>query len=130
MPYMYDHFKVEVEELEAKRKERETSSQRLDFMRKNLQTAGEPAQKKGNRLFQLKVLNKELQLTAKEKRKAIEEDAQKQKILNLNKWDLVRQRREEMLKYQRYLRFKISLVRKMITNMTLNRQMRVLFSNF
>ena len=69
-------------------------------------------------------------MTAKEKRKAIEEETKKQHILNHNKWDLVRMRREEMLKYQRFLRFKISLVRKMITNITLNRQMRVLFSSF
>ena len=76
--------------------------------------------------FKLKMMNEAQLFDAKQRREAIEEEKEKQKILNLNKWDLVRARREEMIRHYNYLKGKMSRLKLVRTHVTLNHYLRIL----
>ena len=80
--------------------------------------------------FKLKMMNEAQLFDAKQRRKAIEEEKEKHKILNLNKWDLVRARREEMIGHYNYLKSKMSRLKLVRTHVTLNRYLRILHAQF
>ena len=69
-------------------------------------------------------------LIAKAKRVARSQQAEKERALKVNKWSLVRARRQEMLNQQAQLKAKINFVKKWCVQVTLNKMSRNLFSNF
>ena len=96
-PIKYEHLLNELEELEEKRKEKQyahSGKEAIDYVQKNRVDAKDISKNLESRINQQKMMNEGLYMTAKEKRKAIEEEKEKQHILKLNKWDLVRHKRE------------------------------------
>ena len=70
------------------------------------------------------------QTAAKEKRKASQKETEKMQMLNLNKWELVRAKREELLEQQRQVKLKLDFLKKWTANIVLNGLTRKLNNDF
>ena len=69
-------------------------------------------------------------MSARQKKRELEEEIEKQKMLNRHKWELVRAQREVMLKYKRQLMLKMERLSKLCVHITLNRIIQTVHSNF
>ena len=69
-------------------------------------------------------------MAAKDRRKIIEDENYKMQLFNLNKWDIIRAKRESMLRQLNMLKFKIESKRKTKTHIVLNRILRTCYNNF
>ena len=139
---MYDRFLTELTELSEKRKTRVVSDklkqmqglnkavQLIDHIKLNREEARltqDYQQLKHSQITQDKLRQQAL---VKERRKIIEDENHKQQLFNLNKWDLIRAKREAMLKTLKELQQRHHSKRLMSIHVVLNRAVRKAHSDF
>ena len=69
-------------------------------------------------------------MCARERRRIIEDENYKLQLFNLNKWDLIRAKRESMLRNLKQLQFRHESKRKIAIHLALNRIIRTSYDNF